>query len=73
MYCVDREKKIHEAAKEKRKDKELVNRRYHWGAAAQEQLEVTGCLNDLQGTDKLQCMNNFNIGWGLLSLCLKAQ
>lgn len=54
MYCVDREKKIHEAAEEKQKDKELVNRRYHWGAAAQEQLEVTGHFNDLQGTEKLQ-------------------
>lgn len=67
MYCVDREKKIHEAAKEKGKDKELLKRRYHWGAAAQEQLEVTGRFNDLQGTDKLQCKRNFNIGWVLLN------
>lgn len=73
MYCVDREKKIHEAAKEKRKDKELVNRRYRRGAAAQEQLEVTGRFNDPQGTDKLQWKSNFNTGWVLLSLCLKAQ
>lgn len=35
---------------EKQKDKELVNRRYRWGAAAQEQLEVTGHFNDPQGT-----------------------
>lgn len=66
-------KKIHEAAKEKRKDKELVNRRYRRGAAAQEQLEVTGRFNDPQGTDKLQWKSNFNTGWVLLSLCLKAQ
>lgn len=38
---------------EKQKDKELVNRRYRWGAATQEQLEVTGHFNDPQGTDKL--------------------
>lgn len=58
---------------EKQKDKELVNRRYRWGAAAQEQLEVTGHFNDPQGTDKLHQRSNFNTGWVLLSLCLKAQ
>lgn len=62
------EKKIHEAAKEKQKDKELVKRRYCWSAAAQEQLEVTGHFNDLQGTEKLQWKSNFNTSWVVLRL-----
>lgn len=59
MYRVDRrKKKINEAAKEKHKDKE-VNRRYCWGAAAQEQLQLTGCINDFHRMDKLGWNSNF--------------
>lgn len=39
-------KTINKAAEEKQKDKDEVNRRYHWDAAAQEQLQVSGCLNE---------------------------
>lgn len=46
-------KKNQQAAKEKHKDKEEVNRRDRWGAAAQEQLQLMGCLNNFQRMDKL--------------------
>lgn len=39
-------KTINKVAEEKHKDKDEVNRRYHWDAAAQEQLQVPGCLSD---------------------------
>jgi len=62
---------INKAATEQQQDEAAANSRYRWGAAAREQLQLTGCPNDLRRAAKLRWNSNFNLSF--LSLCLKAQ